>query len=145
MLSLLHSFTVIECTWGNSSPSTPYTVNKAGKGPAWDNSLFEDNAEFGFGMYLAQKTLRESLSEKVKVVAEQNADVKAAADKFFETYDDTNTNTEAADALIAELEKVDSPEAKAVVKDKDFLAKKSQWIFGGDSVELTMYSLLERM
>ena len=118
--------------WGNSSPSTPYTTNKAGKGPAWDNSLFEDNAEFGFGMYLAQKTLRESLSEKVKVVAESNAAVKAAADKFFETYDDTNTNTEAADALIAELEKVDSPEAKAVVKDKDFLAKKSQWIFGGD-------------
>ena len=76
--------------WGNSSPSTPYTTNKAGKGPAWDNSLFEDNAEFGFGMYLAQKTLRESLSEKVKVVAESNADVKAAADKFFETYDDTN-------------------------------------------------------
>ena len=76
--------------WGNSSPSTPYTVNKAGKGPAWDNSLFEDNAEFGFGMYLAQKTLRESLSAKVKAVAETNAEVKAAADKFFETYDNTD-------------------------------------------------------
>ncbi|XME04181.1 pyruvate:ferredoxin (flavodoxin) oxidoreductase [Lachnospiraceae bacterium C1.1] len=118
--------------WGNSSPSTPYTVNKAGHGPAWDNSLFEDNAEFGFGMALAQKTLRSNLKDQVLALAENDAAVKAAADKWIETYDSTELNTDAANALVEALEKNGSAEAKAIVAEKDFLAKKSQWIFGGD-------------
>ncbi len=122
------------CTsiWGNSSPSTPYTVNKKGRGPAWDNSLFEDNAEFGFGMFLAQKTQRENLKKLVEAVAAENPSVKEAADKWIETYDSTALNTEAAEALVEALSGVDSDQAKEIVKDKDFLAKKSQWIFGGD-------------
>ncbi len=118
--------------WGNSSPSTPYTVNKEGHGPAWDNSLFEDNAEFGFGMHLAQKTLRSNLKDQIAKIAENDADVKAAADKWIETYDSTALNTEATKPLVAALEKNGSEEAKAVLANKDFLAKKSQWIFGGD-------------
>ncbi|MCR4892402.1 MAG: pyruvate:ferredoxin (flavodoxin) oxidoreductase [Lachnospiraceae bacterium] len=118
--------------WGNSSPSTPYTVNKEGHGPAWDNSLFEDNAEFGFGMFLAQKTLRGNLKEQVLALAEKDADVKAAADKWIETYDSTALNTDAAKELVCALEKNGSDEAKEIAKNKDFLAKKSQWIFGGD-------------
>ena len=118
--------------WGNSSPSTPYTTNKAGRGPAWDNSLFEDNAEFGYGMYLAQKTLRNNLKTKVEALAEKDASIKELADKYFETFDDTNTNLEAADALVAALEGNNDPDAVEIVKNKDFLGKKSQWIFGGD-------------
>jgi len=118
--------------WGNSSPSTPYTVNKAGKGPAWANSLFEDNAEFGFGMYLAAKTLRGNLKEQAEALAEKDPSVKDAVAKYLETYDSTMENTEAADALIEALAGNDAPEAKEIVKNKDFLAKKAQWIFGGD-------------
>ena len=118
--------------WGNSSPSTPYTVNKAGHGPAWDNSLFEDNAEFGFGMYLAQKTLRGNLKDQALALVEKDSSVKAAVDKWIETYDSTALNTEAANELVAALEGNDAPEALELVKNKDFLAKKSQWIFGGD-------------
>ncbi|SKB64774.1 pyruvate-ferredoxin/flavodoxin oxidoreductase [Lachnospiraceae bacterium] len=118
--------------WGNSSPSTPYTVNKEGHGPAWDNSLFEDNAEFGFGMYLAQKTLRGNLKDQALALVEKDSSVKAAVDKWIETFDSTATNTEAAKELVAALEGNDAPEAKELVKNKDFLAKKSQWIFGGD-------------
>ena len=118
--------------WGNSSPSTPYTTNKAGRGPAWDNSLFEDNAEFGYGMYLAQKTLRNNLKTKVEALVEKDASIKDLADKYFETFNDTNTNLEAADALVAALEGNNDPDAVEIVKNKDFLGKKSQWIFGGD-------------
>ena len=118
--------------WGNSSPSTPYTVNKEGHGPAWDNSLFEDNAEFGFGMYLAQKTMRENLKAEALKVAEANPSVKAAVDKWIETFDSTAENTEAAKALVEACKGLDSAEAKDIVKRADFLAKKSQWIFGGD-------------
>ena len=118
--------------WGNSSPSTPYTTNKAGKGVAWDNSLFEDNAEFGFGMYLAQKTLRGNLKKQAIALAEKDASVKDLVDKYVATYDSTDDNTDAAEALAAALANNDAAEAKEIVKNKDFLAKKSQWIFGGD-------------
>ncbi len=118
--------------WGNSSPSTPYTVNKEGHGPAWDNSLFEDNAEFGYGMHLGQKTLRENLRAQAVALAEKDSSVKAAVDKWIETFDSTALNTDATKELVKVLEGNSAPEAKELVKNKDFLAKKSQWIFGGD-------------
>ncbi len=118
--------------WGNSSPSTPYTMNAKGQGPAWDNSLFEDNAEFGYGMFLAQKALRGALKERVEALAEKNADVKAAAEDWFATYANGAVNGAATDKLVAALEADGSAEAKEILKDKDYLAKKSQWIFGGD-------------
>lgn len=120
--------------WGNSSPSTPYTVNKEGKGPAWSNSLFEDNAEFGFGMKLAQNALRNSIKNKVKELADSSndAELKAAADKYAETFESGAENVFATAELIAALEKDNSEEAKAILAKKDFMSKKSQWIFGGD-------------
>lgn len=120
--------------WGNSSPSTPYTVNKEGKGPAWSNSLFEDNAEFGFGMKLAQNALRNSIKNKVKELADSSndAELKSAADKYAETFESGAENVFATAALIAALEKDNSEEAKAILAKKDFMSKKSQWIFGGD-------------
>lgn len=120
--------------WGNSSPSTPYTVNKEGKGPAWSNSLFEDNAEFGFGMKLAQNALRNSIKNKVKELADSSndAELKSAADKYAETFESGAENVFATAELIAALEKDNSEEAKAILAKKDFMSKKSQWIFGGD-------------
>ena len=121
--------------WGNSSPSTPYTANKAGKGPAWSNSLFEDNAEFGYGMLLAQQAIRDGLKAKVEeVAANENAtaEVKAACQEWLDTFGVGATNGAATDKLVAALENVDCPTCKDIVKNKDFLAKKSQWIFGGD-------------
>lgn len=117
--------------WGGSAPSTPYTVSRNGRGPAWANSLFEDNAEFGFGMALASETLRKRAAEKVRSFAEktENSNVKAAAERYFETFDDGERNTEAADVLIAALEDCGAVE---ILAEKDFLSKKSQWIFGGD-------------
>ena len=120
--------------WGNSAPSTPYTVNKKGYGPAWSNSLFEDNAEFGYGMFLAQETLRARVIAKVEALAETATkdEVKAAVAKFLETKDDGVANTPAAEELIAVLEQCDCEPAKAILAEKDYLRKKSQWIFGGD-------------
>ena len=119
--------------WGNSSPSTPYTVNGRGQGPAWANSLFEDNAEFGYGMLLATKALRGGLKERVEALAEKaGGDVKEAADKWVETFNCGACNGEATDKLIAALEACGCDEAKAILKDKDYLGKKSQWILGGD-------------
>ncbi len=121
--------------WGNSSPSTPYTVNAKGQGPAWSNSLFEDNAEFGYGMLLAQKAIRGGLKEKVEsVMANENAseEVKAACQEWLDTFGSGITNGAATDKLVAALEGMDCDVCKDIVKNKDFLAKKSQWIFGGD-------------
>ncbi|MDD3184223.1 MAG: pyruvate:ferredoxin (flavodoxin) oxidoreductase [Anaerostipes sp.] len=120
--------------WGGSSPATPYTVNKEGKGPAWSNSLFEDNAEFGLGMFLGQNTHRGHLKAKVEALAAStdNADVKAAATEYVDTYTDGKANTAATDKLIAALEACGCDEAKEILSKKDFLSKKSQWIFGGD-------------
>ena len=121
--------------WGGSAPSTPYTVDKKGHGPAWSNSLFEDNAEFGYGMMLAQKQIRERLAADAQVLLDTS--VGAEAQAWLDTYENAATNTEAADALIAALEnaKLDGEANDAKVdflKDKDYAAKKYQFIFGGD-------------
>lgn len=120
--------------WAGSSPSTPYTVNKAGKGPAWGNSLFEDNAEYGFGMKLAQDANRASLRNKLdEILAEtDNADVKAAIEEYYATFEDGEANAAATDKLVAALEACGCDKAKAVLAEKEFLSKKSQWILGGD-------------
>ncbi len=121
--------------WGNSSPSTPYTVNQKGQGPAWSNSLFEDAAEFGYGMLLAQNAIRGGLKAKVEALLTCGCcgdDVKAAAQEWLDTYACGATNGTATDKLVAACETCGCDECKAVLKDKDFLAKKSQWIFGGD-------------
>ncbi|MCR4732115.1 MAG: pyruvate:ferredoxin (flavodoxin) oxidoreductase, partial [Lachnospiraceae bacterium] len=120
--------------WGNSSPSTPYTVNAQGHGPAWSNSLFEDAAEFGYGMLLAQRAIRDRLADNIDelVANTADADVKAAAAEWKDTFNVGLTNGDATDKLVAALEKEGSDAAKAIVAEKDFLAKKSQWIFGGD-------------
>ena len=121
--------------WGNSSPSTPYTMNSKGQGPAWSNSLFEDNAEFGYGMLLAQKAIRKRLKEEVETVAASehaSAEVKAACQEYLDTFTCGITNGDATDKLVAALDGCDCDTCKDIVKNKDFLAKKSQWIFGGD-------------
>ena len=120
--------------WANSSPSTPYTVNAKGQGPAWSNSLFEDAAEFGYGMSLAQKAIRDGLKAKVEdlVATAEKEDVKAAAQEWLDTFSVGATNGAATDKLVAALEACGCEKAQAILKDKDYLAKKSQWIFGGD-------------
>ncbi|MBE6677680.1 MAG: pyruvate:ferredoxin (flavodoxin) oxidoreductase [Ruminococcaceae bacterium] len=123
--------------WGGSAPATPYTVNKeSGCGPAWANSLFEDNAEHGLGMAIGQKTIRNRLIGYVKELAEkiEDADKKAIVDNYLATVDDGKTNTAATKALVAMLEACDCDcELKnKILAGKDYLSKKSVWIFGGD-------------
>ena len=120
--------------WGNSSPSTPYTVNEKGQGPAWSNSLFEDNAEFGYGMLLAQNAIRDGLKAKVEalVAGDAPADVKEAGQAWLDTYAVGATNGTATEKLIAALEACGCDKAQDILKNKDYLGKKSQWIFGGD-------------
>ncbi len=120
--------------WGGSAPSTPYTYNKKGQGPAWSNSLFEDNAEFGYGMYLAAETLRNRVIAKVQALGEkaENADVKAAIAEYLDTVNDGAANKPATEKLVAALEACGCDDAKAILAEKDYLRKKSQWIFGGD-------------
>ena len=125
--------------WGGPAATSPYTVNKDTlKGPAWSNSLFEDNAEHGFGMYLGQKVLRDQAIAKIEEMAaseKASEGFKAAAAKYLETKNDTKANTPATEALIAELEKAAAdgcPTAPEVLAKKNYLAKKSVWIFGGD-------------
>ena len=120
--------------WGNSSPSTPYTTNAKGQGPAWSNSLFEDNAEFGYGMLLAQRAIRGGLKEKIEdlVANGTNEDVKAAGQEWLDTYAVGATNGAATEKLVAALEACGCDKAKEILAQKDFLSKKSQWIFGGD-------------
>ena len=121
--------------WGNSSPSTPYTVNEKGQGPAWSNSLFEDNAEFGYGMLLAQKAIRGGLKAKVEAVMNSEKapeEVKAACKEYLDTFECGATNGTATDKLVEAIKDADCDTCREIVKNKDFLAKKSQWIFGGD-------------
>ncbi len=125
--------------WGASAPATPYTKNKKGYGPAWQNSLFEDNAEFGLGMALGQKAIRNRLIEYVENIQKDtdSADLKTACQNYLDTVTDSTASRPATDALIAELEKntEDAKVGELVKKtlvDKDELAKKSMWIFGGD-------------
>ncbi|MGN0467666.1 MAG: pyruvate:ferredoxin (flavodoxin) oxidoreductase [Acutalibacteraceae bacterium] len=126
--------------WGGSAPSTPYTINKKGHGPAWSNSLFEDNAEFGYGMLLAQQAIRTRLGEKVELLAENCPveEIKTAAKAWLDTKESSSDNAEPSQALIAALKANDTPcekctaAKKEILADADYLAKKSQWIFGGD-------------
>ena len=133
---LIANATGCSSIWGGSAPSTPYTVDKNGRGPAWSNSLFEDNAEFGYGMLVAQKQVRERLLADVQVL--KTVDELADACKAWEdTYDDSTANAAPAAALIDAVRAADlTGDAKAAaedfLKDADFAAKKSQWIFGGD-------------
>ena len=119
--------------WGGPAATSPYTTSKvSGFGPAWANSLFEDNAEHGFGMYLGQKVIRDRLIDEVKAARDAASDeMKAAIDAYLDTVDDGKANGPAAQALIAEMEK--DPEAyKEILAKKSYLSKKSVWIFGGD-------------
>lgn len=123
--------------WGGPAATSPYTVDANGHGPAWANSLFEDNAEHGLGMYLGQKAIRERLIEEVKEVAandKASAELKAAADEYLATVNDGAKNTAATAALVAELEKCADKCDKCadIIENKNYLSKKSVWIFGGD-------------
>ena len=125
--------------WGGSAPATPYTVNReSGHGPAWANSLFEDNAEHGYGMYIAQNTIRAKLITKISEMAESEKasdSFKAAAKAYLDTVNDGKANEVATKALVAELEAAAAagcPTAPAILAEKTYLAKKSVWIFGGD-------------
>ncbi len=125
--------------WGGSAPATPYTVNKeSGCGPAWANSLFEDNAEHGLGMALGQKAIREKLMGKVEaMMASDKAsdEFKAAAQTYLDTKDNGEANSTATKALVAQLEKAAAqgcPTAAEILAEKEYLSKKSVWIFGGD-------------
>ncbi len=121
--------------WGGPAATSPYTVNEEGKGPAWANSLFEDNAEHGFGLYLGQKAIRSRLAGKVGELMEITASEskKAACKAYLDTMEDGQANKAATAALIAELEKSpDCPYSKELLANKEYLGKKSVWIFGGD-------------
>jgi len=130
--------------WGGSAPATPYTVNRdSGRGPAWANSLFEDNAEHGLGIYLGQKTIRKRLTDKINkliAISYTTEDIKAAAKDWLDSFDNGKLNETASAKLIAALEK-DVVEgckceactlAREILSEKDYLSKKSVWIFGGD-------------
>jgi len=127
--------------WGGSAPSTPYTVNKQGKGPAWANSLFEDNAEYGFGMMLANNQIRDRLAESVQALADckdMPAEIAEAAKAWLDTKEDSKANAVASDALLKTLRAANMKQdcckdaAKTILTDADYLAKKSIWVFGGD-------------
>ena len=118
--------------WGGSSPSTPYCADMNGRGPAWANSLFEDNAEFGYGMFLGQDALRNANIAKLEKIAADKPSVKPAVDKFIETKEDGIKNKVATDELLKAIADLNSKEAKDVLADKEYLAKKSVWVFGGD-------------
>ena len=123
--------------WGGPAATSPYTVNKEGKGPAWANSLFEDNAEHGLGMYLGQKKIRDDLAEDIRYIAENGKDPAkvAAAKKYLETYNDGEANQTATAEFLAVMEAkpaCDCERYQRIMAGKDFLNKKSCWIFGGD-------------
>ena len=118
--------------WGGSAPSTPYATDENGRGPAWGNSLFEDNAEYGYGMFLGQKAVREKNIEKLEALAKAEPSVAPAVEKFIETKECGVANKVATEELLKAVANLNSKEAKDVLADKDFLNKKSVWIFGGD-------------
>lgn len=124
--------------WGGSAPSMPYTTNSKGRGPAWANSLFEDNAEFGLGMFSAVKQMRNGLKDKLETLKGIDASVAGVVDKWIETMEDGENSRAASDAVVEALTNYSGSDAEAknivsyVLENKDQLAKKSQWIFGGD-------------
>lgn len=136
---LIANATGCSSIWGGSAPATPYTVNHEGRGPAWHNSLFEDNAEFGYGIALAQNNIRAQLKALINEVKSltANANLALACDEYIKTFSDSTANKPATEKLLAELkthvnnEKIGTFVSK-ILKNKDFLSKKSVWIFGGD-------------
>ena len=119
--------------WGGPGATSPYCTNAKGQGPAWNNSLFEDNAEHGYGMYVGQASIRDNLAAKTAELIEQaSGELKEAAQKWLDTKEDGDANKEATEAYIAALSKDKSDLAKAILAEKDYLVKKSVWIFGGD-------------
>ena len=121
--------------WGGPAATSPYCTNKEGHGPAWSNSLFEDNAEHGLGMYLGQQAVRTRLAEKIRELAgvTESAEKKAACEEYLNTMEDYEANKVATDKLVAALEAdPDCPFSKEILADKEYLVKKSLWIFGGD-------------
>ena len=124
--------------WGGPAATSPYCTNKEGHGPAWSNSLFEDNAEHGLGMFLGQQAIRNSLIDKLTAMEADDAthaDAKAAIQAFLDTKDDGAANGPATEALITVLEKgaaAGCPTCKDILANKEYLRKKSMWIFGGD-------------
>lgn len=120
--------------WGNSFPSTPYAVNEKGHGPAWSNSLFEDAAEFGYGMLLAEETIRERLKEKIETLEKQASaeHLREACGRWLSTYHDFYENGTATECLLQALLEENSSIAAEILKEKNYLSKKSKWVFGGD-------------
>ncbi|MPL95023.1 Pyruvate synthase [bioreactor metagenome] len=120
--------------WGGSVPATPYTVNNQGHGPAWANSLFEDNAEFGLGMFLGVKAIRERIADNMTkaLEVETSEDVKAVLQDWLDHMNSGEGTRLRADRVIATLTQVDADYAREILKDQEFLVKRSQWIFGGD-------------
>ena len=118
--------------WGGSAPSTPYTKNKDGHGPAWANSLFEDNAEYGLGMFLGVKAIRQRIAEKAEEAIKAGDAASAELQDWLDHVDDGAGTRDRADKLVAALEKSGSELAKAILEDKEYFVKRSQWIFGGD-------------
>ena len=120
--------------WGGSAPSTPYTKNHEGKGPAWANSLFEDNAEYGLGMFLGVKTIRERIASNIKKALDENlcSTAKEAMEEWLSNKDIGEGSRERAEKLEAALQGCSDEIAKEILKDKEFFIKRSQWIFGGD-------------
>ncbi|MGL5972329.1 MAG: pyruvate:ferredoxin (flavodoxin) oxidoreductase, partial [Oscillospiraceae bacterium] len=117
--------------WGASAPATPYTVNSKGFGPAWGNSLFEDNAEFGYGMYLAQRTLRDRQLSRVQELIKLSSiseELKECCQEYLDTYNDGSRNKYSTERLVIQLEKATEELAKDILKEKDYLSKKSVWI-----------------
>ena len=123
--------------WGGPAATSPYTVDPAGRGPAWANSLFEDNAEHGLGIYLGQKAIRDRLAAKLQAIVDDpdaKDECKSAIQPWLDTKEDGAANAEATRALIAHLEQHAKPgtPAQEILDLKDYLSKKSVWIFGGD-------------
>ena len=120
--------------WGGSAPATPYTVNHNGHGPAWANSLFEDNAEYGLGMFLGVKAIRDRIADNVQVALESDIadETKAVLKDWLENREESDGTRERANALVTALENCDAEIAKTILNDKEFFVKRSQWIFGGD-------------
>ncbi|MFP4186927.1 MAG: pyruvate:ferredoxin (flavodoxin) oxidoreductase [Acholeplasmataceae bacterium] len=119
--------------YGASFPSAPYTKNAEGHGPAWANSLFEDNAEFGFGMHIAYETMRDRIQTLlVDHLEEMPEPLKGLAEEWLENRKSAEVTKRIKEPLIAELEKVDAPYAKELLSIKDYFVRISQWILGGD-------------
>ena len=134
---LISNATGCSSIWSASAPSIPYTVNQYGRGPAWANSLFEDNAEYGFGMYLGVKQIRERLADVVKSALQSSIsdDLKSALSEWLSVKDQREASINAADKIINIISKnkyVGNPYVDEIIEKKDYLTKKSQWIVGGD-------------